>query len=102
MCFSQEFEEHVDLRKLQGSASLVVLLRAYLCNVEYLLIRYWIQDDAVKLCPFFHVISFSIWNLGWCSVQNLELVETLSLQTRPKKNRGCLFEMLNTTKTVGG
>lgn len=37
-----------------------------------------------------------------CSVQNLELVESLHIQAGPQKKRGCLFEMLKTTKTVGG
>lgn len=41
-------------------------------------------------------------NIDGTSVQNLELVESLHIQVGPQKKRGCLFEMLKTTKTAGG
>lgn len=46
--------------------------------------------------------SFDHMNIDGTSVQNLELVESLHLQAGPQKKRGCLFEMLKTTKSVGG
>ncbi|XP_024357245.1 DNA mismatch repair protein MSH4 isoform X2 [Physcomitrium patens] len=46
--------------------------------------------------------SFDHMNIDGTSVQNLELVESLHIQVGPQKKRGCLFEMLKTTKTAGG
>ncbi|KAG0612973.1 hypothetical protein M758_6G066700 [Ceratodon purpureus] len=46
--------------------------------------------------------SFDHMNIDGTSVRNLELVESLHIQVGPQKKRGCLFEMLKTTKTVGG
>ncbi|KAL2651368.1 hypothetical protein R1flu_019496 [Riccia fluitans] len=47
--------------------------------------------------------SFDHMSIDATSVQNLEIIEPLVLDTNKKKNkRGSLYNVLNTTKTVGG
>ncbi|KAH9563199.1 hypothetical protein CY35_05G112500 [Sphagnum magellanicum] len=46
--------------------------------------------------------SIDHMSIDGISVRDLELVEPISVSSGQQKKRGCLFAMLNTTKTVGG
>ncbi|CAM6026782.1 unnamed protein product [Sphagnum balticum] len=79
----------------------------YLCLGAAAGLLKWIENEK-GITIVNHSIQVTVngsidhMSIDGISVRDLELVEPISVSSGQQKKRGCLFAMLNTTKTVGG